>query len=182
MQHRNSDDQSCNSKIQHQFLPDWLSRLSQFVKVNLSLSLPLTQSHTICVTSTSNLLLVLFITTILRFISILSILVSLGCHNKTPQTGWFKDQKFTSHKLRSPKSKCKPPRFLVRLSSWLADSWIPTVSSYGRESSALSHLLYMHACVYACVLSYVQLFETLRTVAHQARLSMSFPRQEYWSG
>ena len=28
----------------------------------------------------------------------------------------------------------------------------------------------------------VQLFATLWTVAHQAPLSMGFPRQEYWSG
>ena len=31
-------------------------------------------------------------------------------------------------------------------------------------------------------LSHVQLFATPRTVAHQAPLSMGFPRQEYWSG
>ena len=31
-------------------------------------------------------------------------------------------------------------------------------------------------------LSCVQLFETPRTVANQAPLSMEFPRQEYWSG
>ena len=30
--------------------------------------------------------------------------------------------------------------------------------------------------------SHVQLFATLRTVAHQAPLSMGFSRQEYWSG
>ena len=31
-------------------------------------------------------------------------------------------------------------------------------------------------------LSRVQLFATLLAVAHQAPLSMGFPRQEYWSG
>ena len=31
-------------------------------------------------------------------------------------------------------------------------------------------------------LSCVQFFVTLWTVAHQAPLSMRFPRQEYWSG
>ena len=36
--------------------------------------------------------------------------------------------------------------------------------------------------VHACVISYVQLFATLSTVAHQAPLSMGFCRQEYWSG
>ena len=33
-----------------------------------------------------------------------------------------------------------------------------------------------------CVLTGVSLFVTLSTVAHQASLSMEFPRQEYWSG
>ena len=35
---------------------------------------------------------------------------------------------------------------------------------------------------FCCLLSYVQLFATPWTVAHQAPLSMGFPRQEYWSG
>ena len=34
---------------------------------------------------------------------------------------------------------------------------------------------------YVCVLSHVGLFATLCTVAHQASLSMGFPRQERWS-
>ena len=37
-------------------------------------------------------------------------------------------------------------------------------------------------CVHAQSLSHVQLFATLWTVAHQAPLSMGFPRQEYWRG
>ena len=36
-------------------------------------------------------------------------------------------------------------------------------------------------CVY-CVLSRVWLFVTPWTVAHQASLSMGFPKQDYWSG
>ena len=32
------------------------------------------------------------------------------------------------------------------------------------------------------LLSHIRLFATLRTVAHQAPLSMGFSRQEYWSG
>ena len=35
---------------------------------------------------------------------------------------------------------------------------------------------------FACVLSHAHLFTTLWTVAHQAPLSMGFPRQEYWNG
>ena len=36
--------------------------------------------------------------------------------------------------------------------------------------------------VCVCLLSCVQLFATPSTVAHQAPLSMRFPKQEYWSG
>ena len=32
------------------------------------------------------------------------------------------------------------------------------------------------------MLSHVQIFSASQTVAHQAPLSMGFPRQEYWSG
>ena len=38
-----------------------------------------------------------------------------------------------------------------------------------------------HECVCVCVFNHVQLFATPRN-AHQAPLSMGFPRQEYWSG
>ena len=37
-------------------------------------------------------------------------------------------------------------------------------------------------CAHAQLLSHVQLFVTPWTIAHQAPLSMEFPRQEYWSG
>ena len=40
--------------------------------------------------------------------------------------------------------------------------------------------LALQICV--LTLSCVQLFATLWAVAHQASLSMGFPRQEYWSG
>ena len=36
--------------------------------------------------------------------------------------------------------------------------------------------------MHACMLSHVQLFTMLGTVARQALLSMEFSRQEYWSG
>ena len=35
--------------------------------------------------------------------------------------------------------------------------------------------------MYACMFSHVQLFATPWAVAHQAPLSMEFPREEYWS-
>ena len=40
----------------------------------------------------------------------------------------------------------------------------------------------VHTYVFAQLLSYVQLLVTPWTTAHQARLSMGFSRQEYWSG
>ena len=36
--------------------------------------------------------------------------------------------------------------------------------------------------MYVCMLSFVRLFATPWTIAHQAPLSMGFSRQEYWSG
>ena len=39
----------------------------------------------------------------------------------------------------------------------------------------------MHVCMLSCF-SHVWLFATLRTIAHQAPLSMGFTSQEYWSG
>ena len=38
------------------------------------------------------------------------------------------------------------------------------------------------ACVCVQLFSRIQVFVTPWTVAHQAALSMEFPRQEYWSG
>ena len=45
-------------------------------------------------------------------------------------------------------------------------------------------LICVCVCLCVCVqsLSHVQLFVTPWTAAHQAPLSMGFPRQEYWSG
>ena len=42
--------------------------------------------------------------------------------------------------------------------------------------------VYVIACMHAQLLSYVRLFVTPWTVAHQAPLSMKFSKQEYWSG
>ena len=44
----------------------------------------------------------------------------------------------------------------------------------------LLHFL-SHMCVYAQLLSRVQLFATPWTVTHLSHLSMEFSRQEYWS-
>ena len=47
-----------------------------------------------------------------------------------------------------------------------------------REGDFLVHWVW---CVYVGVLCCVQLFATPWTIAHQAPLSMGFPRQEYWN-
>ena len=57
-----------------------------------------------------------------------------------------------------------------------SDSWSPSVpQAYGRATVQQRAWL-------ACVLSHAPLFATPRTVAHQAPLSVGFPKQEYWSG
>ena len=43
-------------------------------------------------------------------------------------------------------------------------------------------LYFKNFCVCAQFLSHVQFFATPWTVAHQAPLSIGFPRQEYWTG
>ena len=47
---------------------------------------------------------------------------------------------------------------------------------------ATTEWLTLGKCMNACMLSLVRLFATLWAVAHQAPLSMGFPRQEYWNG
>ena len=44
----------------------------------------------------------------------------------------------------------------------------------------ITHLRSLVSVIHRAVLSHV--FETPRTVAHQAPLSMEFSRQEYWNG
>ena len=58
--------------------------------------------------------------------------------------------------------------------------WFPCIvhiTQFGRQDNALRCFP-----VCACLLSRVQLSVTPWTVAHQAPLSMGFPRQEHWSG
>ena len=47
---------------------------------------------------------------------------------------------------------------------------------------SLKYIIYCIQHSSVCVLSYVQLFVTSWTVAHQAPLSMEFSRQDYWNG
>ena len=52
-----------------------------------------------------------------------------------------------------------------------------------KQNSSISGIVwsFLLAFVHAKLLSHVWLFVTPWTVAHQAPLSMGFPRQEYWS-
>ena len=43
------------------------------------------------------------------------------------------------------------------------------------------HILYTYICMHVRMLSHVRLFVIQWTIAHQAPLSMEFPREEYWS-
>ena len=64
------------------------------------------------------------------------------------------------------------------------DRWSKEETRWGRMCPNPG-LLWTMTSLYACMLSHfghVQLFETLRTVAHRDPLSKGFFRQEYWSG
>ena len=52
-----------------------------------------------------------------------------------------------------------------------------------KQNSSISGIVwsFLLAFVHAKLLSHVRLFVTPWTIAHQAPLSMGFPRQEYWS-
>ena len=58
--------------------------------------------------------------------------------------------------------------------------YVESLSYVGQDVYWL--LLEAPACGLSRLLSHVQLFSTLWTVAYQAPLSMGFSRQEYWSG
>ena len=62
------------------------------------------------------------------------IVVSLGCRNKIPQTGWLKQQILISHSSGGQKSKIK---FLVGFSFWLS-SWLTDGSLFTKSSHGLS--------------------------------------------
>ena len=55
--------------------------------------------------------------------------------------------------------------------------------AHSRDATAPSLLFFplWYDMVHAQSLSHVELFESPWTVAHQAPLSMGFPRQEYWN-
>ena len=54
--------------------------------------------------------------------------------------------------------------------------------TYGISVQVCMYYKYIHLCIYVFSnFSYIQLFATPWTVAHQAPLSMGFSRQEYWS-
>ena len=55
-------------------------------------------------------------------------------------------------------------------------------SSQRNHTTEKGRVVLKNACTVLSCFSPVQLFETPWTVAHQAPLSMGFPKQEYWSG
>ena len=86
------------------------------------------------------------------------------------------------------------PLFMMQSHFTCKEQWMPLASNDSEASQSSSVVCgttrsllwlvipspYFH-CV-CCVLSPVWLLLTPWTVAHQAPLSMGFPRQEYWSG
>ena len=81
------------------------------------------------------------------------VLVSSSCHDKVPQTGWLKQQKFVSHSSGAWKSKvrCWQGWGLAGLSPWLADGYRLVVSSQGLSSShGLSSMCACSWCPFLC--------------------------------
>ena len=68
--------------------------------------------------------------------------------------------------------------FSPRAALWCAEELVLFEIIIRNVRASYSHVV----CVCAQLLSGVWLFTTPWTVAHQAPLSMGFPRQEYWSG
>ena len=71
------------------------------------------------------------------------------------------------------------------MSLWFqyVDTWSDGLGKYTGYWGETNGLFFCFKfAIRACVLSHVRLSLTLWTVAHQAPLSMEFPRQEYWSG
>ena len=62
-----------------------------------------------------------------------------------------------------------------------AQSLAPPPFFFSQVTSSVFSMSVVCACVCVCR-SVVSNFVTPWTIAHQARLSMGFPRQEYWSG
>ena len=106
---------------------------------------------------------------------------------------WDQMENQTSPEHRQSSLCCtafSPPSALCMVSAACMSvpvSWLPLPCLsplLSLQFSQLVSLLQIRTFIngYACVLSHVQLFMTLRTRVHQAPLSMEFPRQEYWSG
>ena len=83
--------------------------------------------------------------------------------------------KHCSTAAKGPRAQVSAP--LKR--TWLLEKVAKENSITGLDRGRKSMV---HCGVCACVLSRVQLFATLWTVAHPSPLSMEFSRQEYWSG
>ena len=66
--------------------------------------------------------------------------------------------------------------------SWFQGMYTKRTRSQAKPHTQASARVCLCVCVCVCVVSPVQLFVTLWTVANQASLSMGFSRQEYWSG
>ena len=107
--------------------------------------------------------------------------------------------KMVRQRLKKKKKKKTLNKYLI--SGWMTElqnpdfkgrwTWIPILVkpliNWGPQASYLITLSLIEGStatevVWVCVVSWVQLFETSWTVAHQAPLPTGFPRQEYQSG
>ena len=127
------------------------------------------------------------------------VLVCWGCHDKVPQTGWFKQWKYIVSSFRRLEvqdqvamwvpceggagecAHASPLASACLVAIWLVDvSPRSLASPAGYMSLCLNFPFYKGLAI--CVLSHVRLCVAPLTAVHQTPLSMGFSRQAYWSG
>ena len=92
---------------------------------------------------------------------------------------YFLTWKFAQRKDLEP--KC--PRYLTcRKAHIMSAVMTAKEPSIAKPSAITEEKNWLIVCMHVCVLNHVCLLMTPWTVAHQAPLSIGFPRQEYWSG
>ena len=89
---------------------------------------------------------------------------------------------FLDHSHHSPPSLSSSQTSVFPPTPSTSYSFYPATAHQNCQLFLPSHFTQVSLCVCAELLSRVQIFATPWIVAHQAPLSMGFPRQEYWSG
>ena len=88
---------------------------------------------------------------------------------------------FLAHSHHSPPSLSSSQTSVFPPTPSTSYSFYPATAPRNCQLFLPSHFTQVSLCVYAELLSPVQIFATPWIVAHQTPLTMGFPRQEHWS-